>query len=119
VTVEQELLALEERFWTEARRADFYREHLAGDTVMVFPEPAGIFDEQAIIDSLEDSSPWISVRMEQVNVVRLRDAAVVVAYRAEARRESGDPYRTYAASVYVRQDDDAWRLAYHQQTPID
>jgi hypothetical protein len=85
---------------------------------MVFPEPAGIFDVEAIMDSVEDPPPWISVRLDQVNVVRLRDAAVVVAYRAEARRESGDPYRTYAASVYVRQDDDAWQLAYHQQTPI-
>lgn len=85
---------------------------------MVFPPPAGIWDEQAVIDSLQNAPAWRAVRMERATFVRLRDAAVVLAYRAEADGADGRSYSCYAASVYVRQDDDAWRLAFHQQTPI-
>lgn len=117
MSLEEDLLALEERFWLEGT-ADFYREHLAGDAAMVFPEPFGIFDEEAILASVGDAPAWAAVRIEDATVVRLRDTAAVVAYRAEARRGDAAPYSTYAASVYVRQDDGSWKLAFHQQTPI-
>jgi hypothetical protein len=116
VTLEEELLRFEEGFWTADGRVAFFQEHLAGDTAMVYP--TGIMDEEAVIDSIDDVSPWTSVRMDHVNLVRLRDAAAVLIYRAEAERDSGPPYSCFAASVYVRQDDDAWRLAFHQETPI-
>jgi hypothetical protein len=117
VTLEEELLELEERFWTEPERLEFYSAHLAGDAVMVFPSPYGIFDEARILDSLE-GPVWSAVRLEQATVVRLRDAAAALVYRAEADGPGGRAYSCYAASVYVRQDDQTWRLALHQQTPI-
>lgn len=117
MSLEEDLLALEERFWLEGT-ADFYREHLAGDAAMVFPEPFGIFDEEAILASVGDAPAWAAVRIDRVNVVRLRDSAAVVAYRVAAERADGPPYSAYAASVYVRQDDGSWKLAFHQQTPI-
>jgi hypothetical protein len=117
VTLEEELLALEQQFWTQPERVAFFSDHLAGDPVMVFPPPAGIFDEEAIIASLEDTPAWESARLDHATVVRLRDTAAVLAYRADAERR-GRSYSCYAASVYVRQDDGDWRLAFHQQTPI-
>ncbi len=85
---------------------------------MVFPAPFGILDEEAIIESVDEAPPWTAVRLDQANVVRLRDTAALVAYRAEARNSEGESYSAYAASAYVKQDDGAWRLAFHQQTPI-
>ena len=117
MTLDAELVALEERFWLEGT-ADFYRAHLAGDAVRVFPAPHGIFDTEAILASVGEEPAWDEVRMDDVSVVRLRETAALVAYRAEARRASGEPYSTYAASAYVRSDDDSWKLAFHQQTPI-
>ena len=117
MTLEEELLALEQQFWTAPERVRFFSEHLAGDAVMVFPPPTGIFDEEAIMASLEDAPAWQSAQLDHATVVRLRDTAAVLVYRAEAER-SGQSYSCYAASVYVRQDDGAWRLAFHQQTPI-
>ena len=114
--LEQELLGYEEGFWTAEGRAAFFREHLAGDTEMVYP--TGIMDEEAVIDSVDEQPPWTSVRMDHVSLVRLRDTAAVLIYRAEAERGSGQPYACYASSVYVRDDDDGWRLAFHQETPI-
>jgi hypothetical protein len=114
--LEQELLRYEEGFWTAEGRAPFFREHLAGDTTVVYP--TGIMDEEAVIDSIDDVPPWTSVEIDHVSLVHLRDTAAVLVYRAVAQRESGAPYSCYAASVYVLQDDDAWRLAFHQETPI-
>ena len=91
---------------------------MAGDAVMIFPPPAGIMDEAAIIESLGDDAPWSGVRIDEVDLVHVRDSAAVLAYRAEARRRDGETYSAYAGSVYVCQDDGDWRLAYHQQTPI-
>ena len=91
---------------------------MAGDAVMVFPEPTGMMDEEAIIASLEEGARWTSVRMDEVNLVHLRDSAAVLAYRAEARKSDGATYSALAASVYICQDDGVWRLAFHQQTPI-
>jgi hypothetical protein len=118
VTLEQELLAIEEGFWTATDRVHFFGEHMAGDAVMVFPEPTGIMDEEAIIASLEGSFAWSEVSIEQVQLVHLRDTAAVLASRAAARKDGRDPYSVYAASVYVLQDDGVWRLAFHQQTPV-
>lgn len=118
MTLAQELLTIEEGFWTAADRVHYFGEHMAGDAVMVFPEPTGILDEAAIIETLEDASAWSEVRIEDVDLVHLRETGAVLAYRAEARRDDGDPYSVYAASVYVLQEDGVWRLAFHQQTPI-
>jgi hypothetical protein len=118
MSLEQELLAIEEGFWTDPDRVHYYGEHMAGDAVMVFPEPTGILDEAAIIETLEGGSAWAEVRIEDVDFVHLRDSGAILAYRAHARRDGGDSYSAYAASVYVLQDDGAWRLAFHQQTPI-
>ncbi len=119
MTLDDQLLALEEGFWTAVDRAGYYSEHLAGDAVMVFPAPYGIFDEEAIMGSIDSTPPWKAVRIDHANVVRLRDSAAVLAYRAEAQDGTGGSYSAYAASAYVKQDDGAWRLAFHQQTPIE
>lgn len=116
MTLEEDLLALEERFWLEGT-AGFYRDHLAPDAVMVFPEPFGILDEEAIVASVGDEPNWAEVSLGEVKAVRLGAAAALLAYRAEARGRTGDRNTTYAASVYIAHDG-AWKLAFHQQTPI-
>jgi hypothetical protein len=118
MSLEQELLAIEEGFWTASDRVHYFGAHMAGDAVMVFPEPTGILDEAAIIETLESGSAWAEVRIADVDFVHLRDSGAILAYKAQARKDSGDSYSAYAASVYVLQDDGAWRLAFHQQTPI-
>jgi hypothetical protein len=114
--LEQKLLGYEEGFWTADGRVAFFHEHMAGDTTLVYP--TGIMDEEAVIESIDDASPWTSVRFDHVSLVHLRDTAAVLIYHAHAERDSGPSYSCYAASVYVLQDDDAWRLAFHQETPV-
>ena len=115
MTLEQELLALEERFWVADGRTKLLRERLAGDAVFVYPE--GVLDDAEIIDSLEEESPWTAVRIEGCDLVHLRDSAAVLTYRAEASGD-GRSSSVYAASVWIEDDDGVWRLAFHQETPI-
>lgn len=62
-------------------------------------------------------SPWISFKLPAERVLKLGEGSALVAYRATAHREGGEPYTALFNSIYVREDS-AWRLAVHQQTPI-
>lgn len=62
-------------------------------------------------------SPWTSFKLSDQRVLELVEGSAVVAYRANAQREGGEPYTALFNSTYVREDG-ARRLAVHQQTPI-
>lgn len=116
MTIRDQLASLEERFWTGD--ADFYRDHLADDALMAFPQPVGMLTRDATIRSIEDAPRWRDVGIHDAQVVRLTDESAVLAYRALARRGPDEPpYSAQVSSVYVRRDG-SWRLAFHQQTPV-
>jgi hypothetical protein len=112
-----ELQELEEEFWRRSGDAKFYDENMTGDAFMVFPAPAGIMDRDAILAVVASASPWVKLELTDVHVLELRRETAVIAYRAAAARAEGQVYNAFASSVYVREDD-AWKLAVHQQTPI-
>ncbi len=110
------LIDLERRFWHGD--ATFYDATLTEDAVMVFPPPTGVLDRAAVIDSLGAADRWRSVDFRDDRLVGLGEDAVQLVYRAEAvRRADGSEYAALVTSTYVREDD--WRLASHQQTPIE
>lgn len=109
-----ELLSLEERFWTGDPA--FYRENLTDDAVMVFPEPVGVLTRESAIEGIASGARWNEVGIREPGVMRVADGAALLTYRARARREGGRPYSTLASSLYVERAG-AWRLAFHQQTP--
>lgn len=116
--VEQELLELERAFWERAGDQAFYRERLTQDAVMVFPAPFGIMDREATLEAVATATGWENVEFFETAVVPLGNEAAVLAYRVRAVRGDSPPYETYASSAYVRRDSD-WRLALHEQTPIE
>lgn len=115
MSLEHTLRDLEQGFWKG--NAEFYRATLARQAVMVFPAPVGILDRGRIIDSISQAPRWVEVEIHDLVTTQHGDGVAVLAYRAQARRES-DPalYEALAGSVYVVEDR-AWRLAFHQQTP--
>jgi hypothetical protein len=65
------------------------------------------------------STGTLAAILEDVRVVWLTDDSAVVRYRATARRDGDDTtYSALIGSVYVRRDA-TWKLAFHQQTPVD
>jgi len=116
IKLEDQLFSLEEKFWTGG--ADFYQRNLANAAIMVFPDPAGVLVKDEIASSLAGNVRWSQVALEEHRVLELSDGAAVVTYKATARRAGeAAPYVARASSAYVR-DSGAWKLAFHQQTPL-
>ena len=115
IRLEDLLFELEEQFWTE--RATYFDRNLAHTALMVLPEPAGTLLKDEIAPSL-GKARWKQVELEEHRLLELGEGTALVTYLATAARADGSaPYRARASSVYVR-DAAAWKLAFHQQTPL-
>ncbi len=117
----EELLRLEREGWEALSTSPeaavrFYAQNLAASVLMLLPGGI-VLDERAEAVESMGGSPWASFELSGERVLDLGDGAAVVAYRATAQRDGGQPYTALFNSTYVREDG-AWRLAVHQQTPV-
>src|ERR671915_789578 len=103
-----DLIALEEQFWKGD--ADFYRQRLTADALMVFPDPVSVLDKEETVASISQAPRWRDVEFTEVKSVMLATDVALLVYRATARRTEHAAYVTRASSVYARQDG-AWKLA--------
>jgi ketosteroid isomerase-like protein len=109
-----EIERLEREFWLGGPQV--YRRSLTEDCIVIVPPPSGeLRGREAIIRSLEGVPRWAEVEFTPEPVWRTGDA-ILVAYRARARRAGAAPYETWASSLYV-EGEDGWKLSFHQQTP--
>ena len=113
---DQELWALEEKFWLGD--AEFYERTLADQALMVFPAPIGIMDLAAAVDSIRSAPRWQNVSFSGRHLLPAGPDTVVLAYSVQADRGGEDSrYAAHCSSVYTR-GDDGWCLVLHQQTPV-
>ena len=111
---DDELWALEERFWTEG--ADSARTMTAKGAVFVLPYPTGILQgDSSWRDSLA-SQRWRSVVFSE-RYCRQEDGIAVLAYRVSAERRDTPIYKALCTSTYLREDG-KWLRIVHQQNPI-
>jgi hypothetical protein len=111
-----ELEALERRGWDALSGdggADFYRDVMADDGLMVFP--GMVLDKPAALETIRSVAPWASYELEDVRVAADGSAGLIT-YRARARRPAEPEYDAYMSSVYIRRGG-SWRLLLHQQSP--
>lgn len=112
----EELLQIDEEL---ARgTGDDYRARLTEDAVVLLPG-LGALDREACAQAVDAAPgpPWGRIAMTETRLVELGPGAAAVAYRFEGAR--GDrPYVALMTSAYVRRDG-AWKLALHQQTPLE
>ena len=111
---EDELWALEEKFWTKG--ADSARHMTAKDAVFVFPYPAGILQGDSLWRESSVAQRWRSVVMTERYFKREKDVAVL-AYRVSAERGDIPIYEALCTSSYL-QDDGKWLRIAHQQSPV-
>ena len=114
MTNEDQLWALEERFWTEG--AEGARHMTAKDAVFVFPYPDGILQGDSIWRESSVAQRWRSVVMTERYFKREKDVAVL-AYRVSAERGDLPFYEALCTSSYI-EDDGKWLRIVHQQTPV-
>jgi hypothetical protein len=108
----EELLPLERAL--AAGGGDAYRARLTADAVLVVP--GQVLDRDATIAAMDASAGWDAFAMEGPRVIPLGTDAAVLTYTFTGRRGDLD-YRAVLASAY-RREGGAWRLAFHQQTPL-
>jgi hypothetical protein len=109
-----ELWALEERFWTGG--ADSARKLTAQGAVVVVPYPAGILQGDALWKDEAAIQRWRSVVFSD-RVLTRKDDIAVLAYRVSAEREGAAIYEALCASTYLHDNGDWLRMS-HQQTPV-
>jgi hypothetical protein len=109
-----EFWEVERGLWLEGPGA--FRRWVSESCLMVFPEPVGILEFNAVLDSVGGGARWRQVTLRGPVLRRVGTEAAVLAYRAEAERGDGTPYRALCSSSYVRDAGDWW-LVQHQQTP--
>jgi hypothetical protein len=115
IRLEDHLFELEEQFWIKG--PGYFERNLAHTALMVLPEPAGVLLTDQIVPAL-GKARWKQVQLEEHRLLELDERTALVTYAATAARDDGSaPYRARASSVYVR-DAAAWKLAFHQQTPL-
>lgn len=116
MSIDQDLLALEKGFWTEG--ADYYREHVDEACLLAFTEMAGLHSNEEIASMNPGAGNWSDVTLQERGLVELSDRTVILTYEVNAKRKSGEPYRAVVSTAYVKRDGD-WKMAFHQQTPLD
>ncbi|HYG62790.1 MAG TPA: DUF4440 domain-containing protein [Thermoanaerobaculia bacterium] len=112
---ERELWDLERQFWTGG--APIYEERLAPESLMVFPQPAGVLDRAATIAAIQQAPRWEDVRFSSQRIAFPGPQVAVLVYEATADRSAPDTeYAAQCSSTYVKLGG-SWKLALHQQTP--
>lgn len=111
---EDDLWALEERFWTEG--ADSARHMTAKDAVFVFPFPTGIIQGDSICRESSVAQRWRSVVFTERYFKQVKDVAIL-AYHVSAERGDIPIYEALCTSSYLK-DDGKWLRISHQQTPV-
>jgi hypothetical protein len=118
--LEEQLIDIERKLWTND--AVFYKNNLIDESLLVFPETGVITRAvavDAILTEIAEGRRWAEVQFDEVRSLRLADDAALLTYRVAARWEHEESRNSaLASSVYVKRDG-VWKLAFHQQTPIE
>jgi hypothetical protein len=91
-----------------------YRRHQREDAIVIVPGQA--LDRDETVAAMDASPGWERFEMTAERLVPLGPDAAILTYRFQGHRPDSE-YVVLLSSAYVR-DDDAWRLVFHQQTPL-
>ena len=94
---------------------DTYRRHLTDEAVVVVPGRTMNKDET--VQAMDATTGWDDFSFGDQRFAAIADDAAVLSYRFRGRRGDDFTYTALMGSVYVRRDG-AWKMAFHQQTPV-
>lgn len=116
MSLESELLEIEEAFWESSGNVDFWTENFSDEGVIALP--IGLMDKKKVIQSQKNARPWGEFAIKDASVVDLGDDVASITYQATARRDDESEYTAMVTSVYARRNGE-WQLMVHQQTPTE
>lgn len=103
----------ENSLWTGD--AATYEQLVDDECLMVLPHQPFVFTGQQAIAAVQDTPRWSEVEFSEKSVARPQEGLIVIAYRAEAKRDDKG-YVAYCTSTLRRLGHDEWRVVQHQQT---
>ena len=120
MALDKQLMDIERKLWSND--AVFYRNNLIEESLLVFSE-TGVITRDVAVDAImtenAEGRRWAEVQFDEVRSLRLADDAVLLTYKVTARWEHEESkYSALASSVYIKRDG-VWKLAFHQQTPLE
>jgi hypothetical protein len=118
--LDKQLMDIERKLWSND--AVFYRNNLIEESLLVFSE-TGVITRDVAVDAIlaenAEGRRWAEVQFDEVRRLRLADDAALLTYKVTARWEHEESkYSALASSVYIKRDG-VWKLAFHQQTPLE
>jgi hypothetical protein len=109
-----DIVALEKGFWSGD--AEFYCKNLDDRCLVAFTEMSGVMDREAIAGMIREGERWEDVEMTERGFLEPADGVAMLAYEVRASR-GGKHHHAVVSSGYVRRNG-AWKMAFHQQTPL-
>jgi hypothetical protein len=120
VAFDKQLMEIERKLWSND--AVFYQDKLIEEALLVFPEIGVITRDMAVDAILAENAEgrrWAEVQFNEVHRLQLAEDVTLLTYRVAARWEhEKSKSLALASSVYIKRDG-VWKLAFHQQTPLD
>lgn len=105
----------EHGLWTaDAAR---YHETIDDECLMVLPTPPFIMTGEQAKDAVSATPRWTEVALSERQVSRPQEGLIVIAYKAEAKRDGVEPYEAYCTTVYRMIEHGTWKVVQHQQLP--
>jgi hypothetical protein len=115
MTTRDSLIELERKFWNG--NAGFYRQNLDETCLIAFAQMSGAFGKEDIASTIKNGERWHDIDISVKGVVEPAPGVAILTYKAHATRANGQPYDALVSSGYVQRDK-AWKMAFHQQTPL-
>jgi hypothetical protein len=113
--ITDEILAIEEGFWTQVDDPRFFEENLADEAISVI-EPMGFIPKPLAVKMAADK-PWKDVEMQDVVLHQVTPDCVILAYHGQGTRDGDEaPHRSSIASAYVKRNGQ-WQLALTAHQP--
>lgn len=95
--------------------ADQYERLIDPECLMVLPARPHVFTGRQAIEAVEATPRWQDVRFSAEQICRPQEGLIVLAYRADARRDD-QAYAACCTTTIRRLAHDDWRVVQHQQT---
>lgn len=115
-SVEEQLLALEKKFWTGD--SAFYEQNVDESCLIAFTrDMAGVMSNKDLAATVKSGNRWTNLEVDLKGLIRPSDDTAILSYEGHATRESGEDYAALVSSGYVKRDG-RWKLVFHQQTPL-
>lgn len=102
----------EEKLWLGGEET--YRALIDPECVMALPAAPFVFTADAAIEAVAHTPRWSEVSFTERKVQRPEEGLIVIAYKADARRDD-EAYQAYCTTSMRRRGPEDWLVVQHAQ----